>query len=163
VTAAPLSSAALRPYAAVPCGAMGSDPAGRLRRDAAEALRPYPVQFAYLFGSRAEGRARKDSDVDVAVLLLNGIAEPEAGRIASRCAGALSAAAEMGGIQVTVLNHAPLRFVGRVLRQRIVIYSRDEPARVAYESLLGRMADDVEIWAAPMDRALIAAIAAGRR
>jgi hypothetical protein len=69
----------------------------------------------------------------------------------------------MGGIQVTVLNHAPLRFVGRVLRQRIVIYSRDEPARVAYESLLGRMADDVEIWAAPMDRALIAAIAAGRR
>ncbi|MBA3419383.1 MAG: nucleotidyltransferase domain-containing protein [Geodermatophilaceae bacterium] len=142
---------------------MGSDPAGRLRRDAAEALRPYPVQFAYLFGSRAEGRARKDSDVDVAVLLLNGIAEPEAGRIASRCASALSAAAEMGGIQVTVLNHAPLRFVGRVLRQRIVIYSRDEPARVAYESLLGRMADDVEIWAAPMDRALIAAIAAGRR
>ncbi|MGH8897428.1 MAG: hypothetical protein ACRDZ4_10490 [Egibacteraceae bacterium] len=64
---------------------------------------------------------------------------------------------------MTVLNRMPLRFVGRVLRQRVVLFSRDEPARVAYESLMGRMADDVEVWAAPLDLELLTAIAEGRR
>lgn len=81
----------------------------------------------------------------------------------SRCADALSVATAIGGIEVVALNGAPLRFIGRVLRQRIVIYSRDEPGRVAWESLHGRMADDIEIWATPMDRELIAAMAKGRR
>lgn len=142
---------------------MSCDLVGRLRQAASVALSEYPVRFAYLFGSHAEGHARGDSDVDVAVVLTDGILGPAAERVASRCADALSAAAEIGGIELTVLNDAPLRFTGRVLRQRVVIYSRDEPGRVAYESLLGRMTDDVEIWAAPMDRELITAIAEGRR
>ena len=69
----------------------------------------------------------------------------------------------IGGIEVTVLDGAPVRFLGRVLRDRVVLYSKDEPARVEFESRVGRMADDVEVWAAPMDRELLAAIAAGRR
>ena len=142
---------------------MGAELVDRLRRGTRDAFSPYPVRFAYLFGSHAGGRARADSDVDVAVVLVDGLARRETERIGSRCADVLSAAAEVGGIQLTVLNDAPVRFVGRVLRQRIVLYSRDEPGRVAYESLLGRMADDVEIWAGPMDRELIAAIAEGRR
>lgn len=142
---------------------MGCELVDRLRQGASDTFSLYPVRFAYLFGSHPEGRARADSDVDVAVVLVDGLAHWEAERIGWRCADVLSAAAEVGGIQLTVLNDAPVRFVGRVLRQRIVLYSRDEPGRVAYESLLGRMADDVEIWAAPMDRELIAAIAEGRR
>lgn len=142
---------------------MLSDLVDRLRRGSSDAFGPHPVRFAYLFGSQAGGHARVDSDVDIAVLLVDGVTPDDAERIGSRCADALSAAAEVGGIQLTVLNDAPVRFVGRVLRQRIVLFSRDEPGRVAYESLLGRMADDVEIWAGPMDRELIAAIAAGRR
>ena len=142
---------------------MGGELIERLRRGASDAFSPYPVRFAYLFGSHTEGRARADSDVDVAVVLVDGLARREAERIGSRCVEVLSAAAEVGSIQLTVLNDAPVRFVGRVLRQRIVLYSRDEPGRVAYESLLGRMADDIEIWAAPMDRELLAAIADGRR
>ena len=53
--------------------------------------------------------------------------------------------------------------VGRVLRQRVVLYSRDEPARVQYESLVSRMADEIEIWADALDRARLAAIAGRRR
>lgn len=121
------------------------------------------VRFAYLFGSRAQGRERPDSDVDVAVLLDDGISPADADRVAGRCADVLSDRAQVGGISVTVLNGAPVRFVGRVLRDRVVLFSRDERGRVAYESLLGRMADDVEMWAAPMDRELIAATAEGRR
>ncbi len=142
---------------------MSCDLVGKLRQAASVALSDHPVRFAYLFGSHAEGRAREGSDVDVAVVLIDGIVGPEAERVASRCADALSAAVEIGGIELTVLNDAPLRFAGRVLRQRVVIYSRDEPGRVAYESLLGRMTDDIEMWAAPMDRELITAIAEGRR
>jgi len=49
------------------------------------------------------------------------------------------------------------------LRSRVVLYSRDEPARVEFESRIGRMADDVEVWAAETDRELLTAIAEGRR
>jgi hypothetical protein len=75
----------------------------------------------------------------------------------------LAARSRVGGIEVTVLDDAPIRFLGRVLRSRVVLYSRDEPARVEFESRVGRMADDVEVWAAPLDRDLLGAIADGRR
>lgn len=136
----------------------------RLRAAADEAFGPRPaVRFVYLFGSRAQGRERPDSDVDIAVVLDDGIAPSDVDRLAGRCADALGDRARVGGIAVTVLNGAPVRFVGRALRDRVVLFSRDEPGRVAYESLLGRIADDVEMWAAPMDRELIDAIAEGRR
>lgn len=131
-------------------------------RSAAEAELPaMPVVFAYLYGSRAQGGARPDSDVDVAVLLDTGVTAPES--LASRAADALTTRSRVGGIEVTVLNDAPIRFLGRVLRSRVVLYSRDEPARVEFESRIGRMADDVEVWAAETDRELLTAIAEGRR
>lgn len=110
-----------------------------------------------------QGRPDSRSDVDIAVLLVEDTAPAAVERIGGRCADALSATADVADIQLTVLNDAPVRFVGRVPRQRVVIFSRDEPGRVAYESLLGRMADDIEVWAAPMDRELLCATAEGRR
>jgi predicted nucleotidyltransferase len=131
-------------------------------RSAAEVELPaMPVVFAYLYGSRAQGGARPDSDVDVGVLLDPGVTAPES--LASRAADALTTRSRVGGIEVTVLNDAPIRFLGRVLRNRVVLYSRDEPARVEFESRIGRMADDVEVWAAETDRELLTAIAEGRR
>jgi predicted nucleotidyltransferase len=131
-------------------------------RTAAELELPaLPVTFAYLYGSRTGTRSRPDSDVDVGIALDETSDRPET--VASRVADVLAARSSVGGIEVTVLNDAPIRFLGRVLRSRIVLYSRDEPARVAFESRVGRMADDVEVWAAPPDRELLAAIAAGRR
>jgi predicted nucleotidyltransferase len=133
----------------------------QLRAAASVASADLPVAFAYLYGSRADGRPRTDSDIDIGVVA----ADPTfpADRLAARCSDALSAASGLGGIETTVLDDAPLRFHGRVLRHRVVIFSRDEPRRVRFESLIGRMADDVEIWAAPLDRDLLAAIAEGRR
>lgn len=78
-------------------------------------------------------------------------------------ADALTARARVGNIEVTVLDDAPIRFLGRVLRSRVVLYSSDEPARVEFESRVGRMADDLEVWAAQLDRDLLTAIAEGRR
>jgi len=135
----------------------------QLRTAAPAAFADLPVMFAYLFGSYAAGRPRPDSDIDVGVLLDGSVPEADRDAVSSRCADALSSATTLARIEATALNDAPLRFLGRVLRQRVVLFSRDEPFRVRYESLTGRMADDVEIWAAPLDTQLLAAIADGRR
>lgn len=132
-----------------------------LRAAATVALPSLPVAFAYLYGSRTGDRSRTDSDIDVGIVLDADAAGPET--VASRVADALTARSGLGGIEVTVLDGAPLRFLGRVLRSRVVVYSRNEPARVEFESRIGRMADDVEVWASKMDRELLAAIAEGRR
>jgi len=134
---------------------------GALRAAAEAELAGLPVRFAYLYGSRTGRRSRADSDVDVGIAMDATFEPPEI--VASRVADALGARSGVGGIEVTVLDGAPIRFLGRVLRSRVVIYSRDEPGRVAFESRVGRMADDVEVWAASLDRELLAAIAEGRR
>ena len=139
----------------------GEDLVEALQMAAAAVLPPLPVVFAYLYGSRTGVRSRPDSDVDVGIVLGRTDAAPEV--VASRTADALTAASGIGGIEVTVLDDAPIRFLGRVLRSRVVLYSRDEPARVEFESRIGRMADDVEVWAAKMDREMLSAIAEGRR
>lgn len=135
--------------------------AATLRAAAADVLPGFPVVFAYLYGSRTGAGGRPDSDVDVGIALASGTADPE--MIACRVADALTARTRIGDIEVTVLDDAPIRFLGRVLRSRVVLYSRDEPARVEFESRVGRMADDVEVWAAQLDRDLLTAIAEGRR
>jgi predicted nucleotidyltransferase len=132
-----------------------------LRAAATDVLPDFPVVFAYLYGSRTGEGSRPDSDVDVGIALNPGTGDPE--KVAWRVADALTARARVGNIEVTVLDDAPIRFLGRVLRSRVVLYSSDEPARVEFESRVGRMADDLEVWAAQLDRDLLTAIAEGRR
>lgn len=49
----------------------------------------------------------------------------------------------------------PPPLVGRVLQRRVVIYSRDEPARVRFESRRLRGFLDFQIRAEPLDRAVL--------
>ena len=97
-----------------------------LRVAARAELPSLPVIFAYLYGSQIGRRSRPDSDVDIGIAIDPASGDPE--RVASRVADALMAHAGVGGIEVTVLDGAPVRFLGRVLRDRVVLYSRDEPA-----------------------------------
>ena len=121
------------------------------------------VVFAYLFGSHAAGRPQRWSDVDVAVLLDEAVAPRDYLYRSLELAGLLSDASAEGRIEVLVLNDAPLRLVGRAIQQRRVLYSRDEPARVRFESLNLRQFLDFELVMCPLDRRLLAEIAAGRR
>lgn len=121
------------------------------------------VLVAYLFGSQATGRARPDSDIDVAVLLEEN-ADPESFLdLRLRLASAFERTADVGPVEVVILNEAPLRLQGRVLSEGVLLYSLDEPLRVRYESLTRRQYFDFEEKAAALDRELLRAHAEGRR
>jgi hypothetical protein len=139
------------------------DSVDRLRGVSSASFQETPVVFAYLFGSVADGRAGPDSDVDVAVYVDPGTPPERYLELSLELAGALSAASGVGGIEVLVLNEAPLPIKGRVVRQRSVLFSRDEPTRVAFESRTLREFFDFEIHAVPMDERMLREIAEGRR
>jgi uncharacterized protein len=128
----------------------------RLRTAAADVLASRPVEFAYLFGSHARGQARGDSDVDVAVHLSTDVDARDYLRVSLDIAGQLEYRSGVGPINgVVVLNDAPLRLVGRVLRDAVVVYSRDEVARVRFEVEMRSRAFDFELHAAELDRLLL--------
>ena len=140
------------------------DTADLLRRGAADAFAGTPVVFAFLFGSHATGRARADSDVDVAVYLHEALADPsDMLPMSLDLAGRLAAASGLPRIEVVVLNDAPLGLLGSILRERNVVYSADEAARVRFESTMRSMAMDFEIHSRRLDRELLARTAEGRR
>ncbi len=58
-------------------------------------------------------------------------------------------------VDVTLLDEAPLPLRGRILRQRQVLYSADEPLRVRWESLTGRMYADSRIKLDLLDHDLL--------
>jgi len=110
-----------------------------------------------------EGRARPDSDVDVAVQLDDDVPVERYLVLQLELARRLADASSIGGIEVVILNDAPLTLCGRIVAGREVIYSADEPARVATESRIAREFGDFEICFRGLDRELLNQIAAGRR
>jgi predicted nucleotidyltransferase len=87
------------------------------------------VRFAYLFGSRATGRHRPNSDADVAIMPggpLDLLAE-------AALADQLAQALRVPTVDLVDLQRAPLRVRGRVLAEGRLLYSADEPGRVAFE------------------------------
>ena len=139
------------------------DLVARLREAACRELERSPVRLAYLFGSVATGRARGGSDVDVAVVLEPSLPAERYVELSLELARRLSTASGEGGIEVVVLNDAPLPLLGRAVRERIVLFSRDEPFRVRFEGKVLKEFFDFQIHAAPMDRELLRAMAEGRR
>lgn len=144
-------------------GGVDDDVAGRLRGAAPRAFEGEPVVFAYLFGSRAAGRTHPRSDVDVAVYLEPAVPPTESFQLRLRLPNLLLALSRVGDIEVVILNELPLPVRGRVVREGIVIYSRDEPARVRYEGRTLKEFFDFEIHSKPLDEQFLRDVAAGRR
>jgi uncharacterized protein len=76
---------------------------------------------------------------------------------------ALLEQARVGNVEVLILNDAPLPIRGRVIRDGKVLYSRDDAARVLYQSKTLREFFDFEIHSRPLDEKFLRDIAAGRR
>ncbi|PVY95035.1 nucleotidyltransferase family protein [Actinomycetospora cinnamomea] len=82
-------------------------------------LREAGARFALLHGSRARGTARPDSDVDVAAWW----------------GGEAPASFEVllpSGVDLLVLDTAPLELRGRVAQHGVLLFDDDPPARVRW-------------------------------
>lgn len=87
------------------------------------------IRFAYLFGSRATGTATERSDADVAIMPSAALSLRARARLATQLAEALGAP----DVDLLSLDGAWLELRGRVVQEGRLIYSSDEPARVAFE------------------------------
>jgi predicted nucleotidyltransferase len=87
------------------------------------------IRFAYLFGSRALGAAHPDSDADIAVMPSREIGLLAQGGLVVDLAVALG----VSEVDLVMVDHASLELRGRIVREGRVLYSADEPARVAFE------------------------------
>ena len=95
---------------------------GRLEDTAAQqdvviALRRAGARFAFLHGSRARGTARRHSDTDVAAWWPN--AAPPSFDVLLPT-----------GVDLLVLNNAPLELAGRVALEGVVLFDDDPAERV---------------------------------
>ncbi len=124
----------------------------RVRSAALAGMPGEPVVFAYLFGSRA----------DIAVLPASWLSAEQRGALRNRVAEIVEPAARTE-VDVVLLDETPLPLRGRILSQRQVLYSADEPLRVRWESLTGRMYADSRIKLDLLDQDLLIETAAGRR
>ena len=89
--------------------------------DAVEVLRAAGARFAFLHGSRATGTAGDDSDTDVAAWF--GAAAPSSFDVLLPA-----------GVDLTVLDTAPLELAGRIAATGVLLFSDDEPARVRWQA-----------------------------
>ena len=87
------------------------------------------IRFAYLFGSRATGQHRPNRDADIAIMPGTPL------DLLAEAAGAdqLAQALQVPAVDLVDLRRAPLRVRGRVLEEGRLLYSSDEPGRVAFE------------------------------
>ena len=94
----------------------------RLRLEATEVLRASGALFAYVHGSRAAGTARPDSDLDVAAFW--GDAAPASFEVDVPA-----------GVDLMILDTAPLELRGRVAEKGVLLFEVDSAARVHWEAM----------------------------
>lgn len=82
-------------------------------------LREHGARFALVFGSRVTGDHRPDSDLDVAAWWAEDA--PQSFEVLLP-----------PGIDLLVLNHAPLELAGRVAMEGQLLFDDDPPARVSW-------------------------------
>lgn len=110
----------------------GVEANGSQREEAAvEALRAAGARFAFVFGSAAEGRSTPASDLDVAAWWGEG-------------APASWDVAVPDGVDLLVLDDAPLELAGRVALRGRLLFDDDPPARVGWQATTRRIYLDEE-------------------
>ena len=89
------------------------------------------IKLAYLFGSQARRTARRDSDVDLAVLLEEGLSQAQRLDLRLELMVELSSLLRKE-VDVVVLNEASLVLAHQVLKEGRLVYCVDEEARYQF-------------------------------
>ena len=106
----------------------------KLRQALAAVLQHQPVQAAYLYGSMITGRVTPFSDVDIALVVDPDLTPLERLKLMLRLQVELADLCDIHNADVRVINDAPLVFRGRVVCDGILLYARDERARIEFET-----------------------------
>lgn len=125
---------------------MGVDPD---ERPTIDALRRAGASFAFVHGSRAEGTGRPDSDLDV-------------GAWWGRDAPASWEVALPAGVDLIVLDDAPLELAGRIALHGRLLFDDDPPARVRWVATTRKIYVDERPRMADARRTFLEAHARGR-
>src|SRR5260370_16848431 len=102
-------------------GEMKEARAAEVMAESAVVLRNAGARFAYLYGSRASGQYRPDADIDIAAYF--GGQPPNAFEILMP-----------PGVDLLVLDHAPLELAGRVAARGRLLFDDDPVSRVRWEA-----------------------------
>ena len=100
------------------------------------------VLFAYLFGSYAGNRATSLSDIDIAVYLVNEVYDSTQ---KMDLVHSLSMALNEDGLDLVILNQAPVTLTINVLKKHIMIIDKNPLIRHQFESLIMRKYFDFSI------------------
>jgi predicted nucleotidyltransferase len=115
------------------------------------ALRAAGAAFGYLHGSRATGTARPDSDTDVAAHFAGRAPAPWTIDVPT-------------GVDLVVLDSAPLYLAGRIALRGQLLFDDDPPARVAWEAdMRTQYLDELPLIQQAAHEYLQAVAARGRR
>jgi len=106
----------------------------RLRSNVAPILGPQPVYLAYVYGSVAAGCSTPLSDVDVALVVDDGLTPLLQLRLGVRLETEIAERSRVRNVQVRIINDAPLMLRGQVVLNGVLIYSRAEASRIAFET-----------------------------
>ena len=118
--------------------------------EAVAVLRQAGARFAYLHGSRAAGRHRDDSDVDIAAYF---------GGQAPNSFDVLLPP----GVDLLILDDAPLELAGRVAVGGRLLFEDDQVARIRWEAMTRKIYFDELPRIARAHREFVAAVTARAR
>lgn len=90
----------------------------------------------YLFGSRASSTEGPLSDIDIAVLLQQGLGKDTYNEKELFYLGKANELLHTDEVSFVVLNKAPLTIRHGIITDSRVLYSRDENARMAFEEMV---------------------------
>ena len=105
-----------------------------LTRKSSRILGKYPVLFAYLYGSFATGVVHPFSDVDIGIYVQE---VAGGGYLALELGISLEFDEELpGNVQsdLRVSNGLPLSFLGQIVTKGVLVYCRDDPTRIDFET-----------------------------
>ena len=93
-----------------------------------------PVQLAYVYGSVVTGHTTPFSDVDIALLTTEPLAPLARLRLMQHVEAQLYADCRLVNVDVRIINDAPLVLRGRIVTDGVLLYARDEQARIDFET-----------------------------
>jgi predicted nucleotidyltransferase len=101
----------------------------------AEVFSRYPIVAAYLYGSVARGQATPLSDVDIGILVYQGEnPQLESIKFELEVEDLVVGKCGLRKAELRVINGAPILIRGQIVTEGLLLYCRDEDARVEFET-----------------------------